>query len=325
MTVSRVINEHPAVKEATRSRVQHAISELGFRPNRAARALAASADPSVTVLTSNTTLYGRAALLQGIEEAARAVGMTVGIAVIASARPADIQAAIDRTCAPTAGGVIVIAYDLAGVRALRAVPAGIPVAAAVEATNTHDTRRFPTVMFDDRAAAQTATAYLLGLGHRTVHHLAVPSSTSIGARLRGWRAALQAAGAVVPEVVEAGWSAESGSRAARALAEDPQVTAVLCGNDDLALGTLHAMRAAGRSVPEQVSVIGFDDVPQAAYYSPALTTVRLDFVGLGRDCLTLLRHTLDPTTSVTLVAAPPELIVRGSTAAPPSGTPRRRR
>jgi DNA-binding LacI/PurR family transcriptional regulator len=318
MTVSRVINEHPAVKEATRSRVQYAIRELGFRPNRAARALAASTDPSVTVLTSNTTLYGRAALLQGIEEAARAVGMTVEIAIIDSARPADVQATIDRTCAPNAGGVIVIAYDLAGVRALRAVPAGIPLAAAVEITNTHDARRIPTVTFDDQVAAQDATSYLLELGHRTVHYLAVPSSTSIGARLRGWRGALQAAGAAVPEVVEAGWSAESGYRAALALAADPSVTAVLCGNDDVALGTLHAMREAGRSVPEDVSVIGFDDVPQSAYYAPPLTTVRLDFVGLGRDCVTLLRHTLDPAASASLVAAVPELVVRASTAAPAS-------
>ena len=100
------------------------------------------------------------------------------------------------------------------------------------------------------------------------------------------------------------------------LAADRDVTAVLCGNDDLALGVLRALSVAGRPVPERVSVVGFDDTPAAAFYAPPLTTVRLDFVGLGRDCFALLQHVADPHGAPPArVAASPELIVRETTAA----------
>ena len=120
MTVSRVINGRPGVRESTRQRVLGAIRTLDYRPSRAARDLSRGRTRSVTVMTSNTTLYGRAALLQGVEEAARAAGFHVDIGVLDSPRPAAIEAAIDRSCDPISGGVIVIAFDLAGVRALRA-------------------------------------------------------------------------------------------------------------------------------------------------------------------------------------------------------------
>jgi DNA-binding LacI/PurR family transcriptional regulator len=141
-----------------------AIRELDFRPNRAARALSPGTSRTVTILTSNTTLYGRAAILHGVEEAARAAGFPVG----------------------------------AGIRALRAVPAGIPVVAALEVTDTQDRKRYPSVTLDDRTAAQNATRDLLDLGHQTVHHVAIPSSTDAGARMQGWRAALKAAGVEPP-------------------------------------------------------------------------------------------------------------------------------
>ena len=316
MTVSRVINGSPDVRDSTRERVLEAIRALEYRPSRAARDLSRGRTRSVTVMTSNTTLYGRAALLQGVEEAARAAGFHVDIGVLDSPRPAAIEAAIDRSCDPISGGVIVIAFDLAGVRALRALPPGIPAVAAVEINNLSDSRRYPSVALDDRAAAYTATQHLLDLGHRTVHHVSIPSSTNSSARLHGWRSALRNAGAVVPQPVPGGWTPLLGYQAGQRLAADPEVTAVLCGNDDLALGVIRALREAGRPVPERVSVIGFDDTPAAAFYAPPLTTVRLDFVGLGRDCFALLQQVADPHGKPPAqTAAAPELIVRETTAA----------
>lgn len=306
-TVSRVLNGHPGVKEATRQRVLGGIRELDYRPSQAARALSSGRSRSLTVITSDTTLYGRAATLRGIEEAARSAGYSVGICVLESEQAQAIQAAIDLSCDPTAVGVIVIAYDLAGIRALRAIPSGIPVAAALEVTDSDDAQRFSSVTLDDRAAAATATRYLLDLGHRTVHYVAAPTSTGVSGRTEGWRSALKSAGTQIPAPARAGWSPESGYRAGRALAADPEVTAVLCANDDLALGVLHAMHEAGRAVPAGVSVVGFDDIPQSAHFTPPLTTVRLDFVGLGRECFTLL------TNEGSAIASQPELIVRGST------------
>jgi DNA-binding LacI/PurR family transcriptional regulator len=318
MTVSRVINGHPSVSAATRQRVLATIRELGFRPSRTARDLSLGRSRSVVVMTSNTTLYGRAALLQGVEEAARAAGFHVTIGMLDSPRVADVRAAVDRLCDSTSGGAIVIAFDLPGVRALRAVPPGVPVVAALEVNDTRDSQTFTSTSLDDRVAAAMATRYLLDLGHHTVHHVAVPSSTRSSARVKGWRTALRQAGAPVPEVVWAGWTARSGYEAARHLAADGRVTAILCGNDDVALGVLHALREAGRAIPEAVSVVGFDDVPSAAFFAPPLTTVRLDFVGLGRDCFALLHHVLHPEkTPAVPVAGPPQLIVRETTGPAP--------
>jgi DNA-binding LacI/PurR family transcriptional regulator len=322
MTVSRVINGNVGVSEPTQRRVLEAIHRLDFRPSRVARELSLGRSRSVTVMTSDTTLYGRAALLHGVEEAARATGFHVSIGVLDSAAPAAVQAAVDRACDATSGGVIVIAFDLAGVRALRAVPAGTPVVAALEIRDDFDRRKYPSVALDDRTAATDATQHLLDLGHRTVHYLGLPSSTTSSAREQGWRAALRRAGAPIPDAVAAGWTAASGYEAAQRLATDRGVTAILCGNDDVALGALHALREAGRPVPGNVSVVGFDDTPSAAFYAPPLTTVRLDFVGLGRDCFALLNHELDPVGDrPALTAATPELIVRETTG--PAPRPRR--
>ena len=136
--------------------------------------------------------------------------------------------------------------------------------------------------------------------------------------MTGWRRALESAGRPVPEPVTAGWLPVDGYEAGRAVAADPGVTSVLCGNDDLAAGMLRALRESGRRVPEDVSVVGFDDAPVSGFLSPALTTVRLDFVGLGRDCFQLLRQEMDPgSPRLPRLAAAPELVVRDSTAPPP--------
>jgi DNA-binding LacI/PurR family transcriptional regulator len=322
MTVSRVVNGQAGVSDETRRRVLEAISELGYRPSRAARELSRGRGRSVTVLTSNTTLYGRAALLRGIEQAAGAAGYHVEIGVLESSHPPAVAAAVDRSCAPTVGGVIVIAFDLAGTRALGAVPAGVPLVAALEVDDVKNRRPHRSLALDDRTAAFDATRYLLALGHRTVHHVSIPSSTRTSARMRGWRDALRRSGVEPPRPVAGGWTPRSGSEAGRALAADPAVTAVLCGNDDLALGVLHALREAGRDVPRDVSVIGFDDTPAAPFYPPPLTTVRLDFVGLGRDCFALLRHAIDPgETPPAPTAATPELVIRQTTGPAPVTAP----
>jgi DNA-binding LacI/PurR family transcriptional regulator len=312
-TVSRVINGNASVKEETRERVQEAIRTLGFRPNVAARALASGDNRSLTVVTSNTTLYGYAATLQGIEEAARAEEFSVGICVLESERKEHVQAAVNRAVDSSAA-LIVIAYDSAGVLALDAAPTGHPVAAAVEAPAGPPRDTPPSVWIDDAEAASEATWYLLGLGHRTVHYVALPSTTHASRRTAGWRRALEAAGAPVPEPVGAGWDALAGHRAGQRLAQDPEVTAVLCGNDDLALGVLRAMHEAGRSVPGSVSVVGFDNAPQSAFYTPALTTVDLDFVTLGRSCFALLQEVLaDPAASLGhRPVTRPRLVVRES-------------
>ena len=224
-----------------------------------------------------------------------------------------MRAAVDRAV-EASGSVIVIAYDRAGALALEAVPAGYPVAAAVEKPATQPPADRPWVWIDDEAAAHTATRFLLDLGHQTVHYVAIPSSTSSSRRAAGWRSALQDAGVQVPEPVGTGWDAAAGYDAGQRLARDPRVTAILCGNDDLALGVIRAMHEAGRTIPDSVSVVGFDNAPQSQYYTPALTTTDLDFVGLGRACFRQLHGILtDSAAPHPRTVGRPGLIVREST------------
>jgi DNA-binding LacI/PurR family transcriptional regulator len=310
-TVSRVINDHPSVRQSTRELVLATIADLGFRPNRAARALAGGPVQSVTVLTADTTRYGYRAGLQGIEEAARAAGFAVGIRVLDSPDPADVGDAVARAVEP-GGALIVIAYNKAGVEALAAVPPAVPAAAMVGIPEGDDGAGRPWVWLDDRNAAKDATRYLLSLGHRTVHYLAIPSPARTDQRMAGWRAALAEAGAPVPEPALCGWTPRSGYEVGRTLAAAAEVTAVLCGNDDLAVGVMRAMHEAGRAVPGDVSIVGFDDTPEAEFMIPALTTVRQDFTGLGRACFATLLRLLDPDAPAPEPWPEPALIIRES-------------
>ena len=318
-TVSRVINESPSVKSSTRQAVLDTIAQLGFRPNRAARALAGGPVQSVTVLTSNTRLYGFAAALEGIEEATRAAGFALGVRVVESGTPGDVRDAVERAIEP-AGALIVIAYDRSGIAALNAVPPDVPVAAIVETPPGNEAAGKPWVWIDDRKAAGDVTNFLLGLGHETVHYVSIPIQTTVSQRMLGWRSALETAGVTVPKPLQGGWEPQSGCEMGQRLARDPKVTAVLCGNDDLAFGVMRAMHKAGRAIPDDVSIVGFDDTPLSAFYTPALTTVRQDFVALGRMCFAKLLSLLDASANVVLDGSPwpqPELIIRESAGPPP--------
>ncbi|MDI6103676.1 LacI family DNA-binding transcriptional regulator [Actinoplanes sp. NEAU-A12] len=317
-TVSRVLNESPRVRPDTRRLVLDAIDRLGYRPNRAARALGLGRANAVTVVTSDTMLYGYASTLRGIEEAARQTGMAVGVRVVESDRPADVRQTVEHVSDQGAGGVVVIAFDAAGAQVLRELPAGVSAVAATEAGGIPGCER-TMIFLDERQAAADATRHLLSLGHRTVHHVAIPSETGRSARQVGWRDALESAGVAVPEILPVDWSPGSAYTAGRRLAADRDVTAVLCGNDDAALAVRRALYEAGRDVPGDVSVVGFDDVPGVAYWTPALTTVRMDFVGLGRACLAALLD--EPGGDPRPGAAPeaPRLVVRESSAPPSRG------
>jgi DNA-binding LacI/PurR family transcriptional regulator len=163
--------------------------------------------------------------------------------------------------------------------------------------------------------ARHATEHLLGLGHATVHHVRGPMDwVDAAGRVRGWSEALHAAGAFRVEPLIGDWSAAGGYAAGRKLAEDPAVTAVFAANDQTALGVLRAMYDAGRHVPDDVSVVGFDDTSESAYFVPALTTIRQDFAEVGRRCVNLLLGLVEGTVGPRHAVVPAELVVRETTA-----------
>jgi len=189
----------------------------------------------------------------------------------------------------------------------------------IAAPDNKEVPRRPSVWIDEYAAAMDATSYLLGLGHKTVHHLSIPTWTGKTRRMSGWLAALKQACVPAPKPMHGGWSADWGYEAGQKLAGDAKVTAVLCGNDDIALGVMRAMHEAGRHVPNEVSIVGFDDVPFARFYTPALTTVRQDFKALGKACFATLMSFVDPRHATERLELPEARLVVRESAGPPGG------
>jgi DNA-binding LacI/PurR family transcriptional regulator len=308
-TVSRVLNASPHVRADTRARVEEAMRKLAYRPNRVARALVTGRSRALGVVSFDTTLFGPASTLAGIERAAHDAGYSVSIASLAALTATDVHGAIDRLREQGVDGVLVIAPLQSAARALHRLPAGLPVV-ATEAGTQDD---IPLVAVDQRAGAAAATAHLLALGHATVWHVSGPPDwLEAQDRVAGWRETLASAGAEVPPVLRGDWSARSGYALARVLPAD--ATAVFAGNDQMALGVLRALRELGRMVPDDVSVVGFDDIPEAAYFTPPLTTVRQRFDEVGRRALLALVAQIDGAarTGVRTTIAP-ELVVRRST------------
>ncbi|WNM43149.1 LacI family DNA-binding transcriptional regulator [Micromonospora halotolerans] len=315
-TVSRVLNGHPNVREQTRLRVQAAIVELGYRPNRAARALVTGRSQVIGVVAQNTTLYGPASLLAALEQTAAEEGFAVTVGSVRNLDQVSISEAVERHLAHRVAGIVVIAPVESAGEALEHLPKDVPLV-----TVDGDPRRpVPLVTVDQVAGARAATQHLLDAGHRTVWHVSGPADWFDSAgRIEGWRDALRAAGAEVPPLVPGDWSAASGYRCGQMLARMPEVTAIFTANDHLALGVLRALHEHGRRVPDEISVVGFDDVPEAAYFIPPLTTVRPDFDAVARASLDLLLAQIESGAVGELrQTIAPTLISRQSVARPPA-------
>ncbi|MET9503400.1 LacI family DNA-binding transcriptional regulator [Streptomyces sp. NPDC006622] len=322
-TVSRVFNDEQYVSSDVRRRVLEAAEQLGYRRNNAARALASGRTRSIGVVTLGTALYGPASLLMGVERAVRDTGYALRVVNTMEGDPAGIAGAVDSLLDQGVDGIVISEpideEDTDSEVSLRVdVPVlvlGAPSAVAA-----------PTVLTAGDGAdmmARTATEHLLDLGHVTVHHLAGPQRWFAARdRLDGWRATLTAHGRDVPPVAEGDWSAASGYRAGRELARDTTVTAVFAANDDMAIGLIRALAEAGRRVPEDISVVGFDDVPVAAYVTPPLTTVRQPFDTVAQEGLKRLVHAVENPAADPLPSSDPpvDLVVRASTAPPPDRT-----
>jgi DNA-binding LacI/PurR family transcriptional regulator len=315
-TVSRVINGSPHVRPETRERVTAAMQELGYRPNPVARALVTGRSKMLGVVSFDTTLYGPASTLFGIERAAHEAGYFTIVASLEALDRSSVVDAVDRLRRQGVEGILVIAPHAQAGEALLHAPTDVPLVAA-EAGPEHGA---PVVAVDQVAGAVSATRHLLELGHRTVWHISGPRDF-IEARQRreGWHTTLTNAGAETPEPLVGDWSPQAGYDLGRRLSADPAITAVFVANDQMALGLLRAIHEAGRDVPGDLSVVGFDDIPEAAYFLPPLTTVRQDFIEMGRRSLRMLLRTIETGRRASAEPlVPPELVVRGSTGPAPA-------
>ncbi len=313
MTVSRVLNDPDSVTSKTRARVVAAIRELDYHPNFAARTLVTGRSKTLGVVALDSTLYGPASTLYGIESAARDSEYGISIVSLRVPNRVSIAEAVERLRAHGVEGIIVIAPHVAAVRALQYVPKHLPIIATQGAPGGP----VPGAAVDQHAGARLAVEHLLALGHRTVHHIAGPVEWfEARERERGWRDTLEDAGTAVTPVLRGDWSPRAGYELGRKLTGEKDLTAVFIANDQMALGVLRAFSEAGVSVPHDVSIVGFDDAPEAEFFSPPLTTVRQDFIELGRRTVRLLLASIDGEDHPTLRSVPPELVVRQSTRAP---------
>lgn len=310
MTVSRVLSGHPNVTAATAERVRSAVDALGYRANLAARTLAGGRSRVLGAISVQPETWGPSRTVFGIELAAQAAGHIVSFRTIRDPSVDAMRSTLQDLVAMHAEGVIVVARVGAAIDALSEIDAGIPILI------TYPTTSLPlAVGIDQEVGARLATRHLAELGHRRIAHVRGPHGwIDADERAVGWRKELKARSCTGRTIV-GDWTPASGYAAGCELASDPSVTAAFVANDQMALGVLLALHEAGRSVPGDISIVGFDDVAEAGYFIPPLTTVRQDFTELGRMSVERMLGVVEGG-EADQVAITPSLVERASTAPP---------
>jgi len=312
-TVSRVINGVERVSPATRLKVEAAIDELGFSPNAIARFMARGRTHLLACISPNLTDFTFASLIEGAESEARQHGYFV---ITASAPCAeDFNLLVEQLFSSRQAEGLVVINPYADER-YQNLPAHIPTVflGARPRDNEAD-----AVYLDEENAGSQAARHLLALGHRRIAAITGPKIEDCAQdRCAGYAAELRAAGIDPQEewMYEGDWSATSGYQAIEHfLSRRLDFSAVFAQNDRMAVGAIRALRDAGRSVPEDISVMGFDDIPLASYFDPPLTTIRQDIPYSGQQAVRLLMRRIEaPEAPPQTVLVPAELVVRQSTA-----------
>jgi DNA-binding LacI/PurR family transcriptional regulator len=314
MTVSRVLNGHPNIRESTRERVLQAIDEMNYTRSSIARALATRRAMRIGVLVDGPVQYGPNSTLRALESAARDVGYAVSAFSVSDDEDSQIDTGVVELVTQGVDALCVIAPRASSLDLLRKQSTGLPTIVI----KAEQDAAWHTVAVDQRAGATLAVTHLLELGHRTIAHLAGPLDW-YDARERdgGWRDALALAGLPIPPSVAGDWTSDFGYEYGRT-ADVEGVTAIFAANDQMALGLVHGLSERGLEVPRDISVVGFDDLPDARHFLPPLTTVRQDFAALGTLALQQIIAAIEGEDALQHDLIDPRLIVRGSTSAPRS-------
>jgi len=321
-TVSRVLNDHPSVRPQTRERVLAAIAELGYRRNSAARALVTARTTTVGLLTSGSTHFGPAHMVQAIEVALRRERYYVTTASLDGPDRASATEALEHLVDQGVEGVVAVAPIVEVARVVDDLRPPCPVVVAAARRELPDDVHAQYVYADQWLGAQLATEHLLNLGHTHLVHLAGPMSWfDARERADAFEETARARGAATQVLAAGGWSARRGYELGLRLASQVRAvdgpTAFFAGNDLMAIGLVRALWESGLRVPDDASVVGFDDVEGSAYLVPSLTTVRQPFEAVGRAAVRALLEawrTPDEKALAPVAAVmPPELMVRGST------------
>lgn len=313
MTVSRVLNGHPNIRPATRQRVLDVIEELDFRPNSAARALATQRTQRIGVIVDTSIESGPASTLRGLEFAARASGYSVTSVAMQDDASLTPERVVGDLVAEGVDALCIVAPRSSSVSALRRITIDVPVLVIKAAKDPN----FLTVSVDQQLGTTLAVDHLVSLGHRDILHLAGPLDwLDARGRERAFHGRIEQWGFKMRPIVVGDWTADFGYDYAAGLSGMPEYTAMFVANDEMALGVIHGFHDRGIRVPDDVSVVGFDDLPVARHFIPPLTTVRQDFHALGAKAMEVLRAALEGRDIPQRSKIPSELVVRSSTAPP---------
>jgi DNA-binding LacI/PurR family transcriptional regulator len=312
-TVSRVINGMPNIKDSTRQRVEAAIKELGYRPNTAARALVTRKSSTIGIISTESGLYGPSSIHRTVEDAARQAGYFAGSVSLSTVTTQSLTDAIDHLLRQSVEGIVMIAAQYEALDVIHHYDPGVPL---VVVEGDLSKAKF-AVGVDQYRGAYEATSHLLGLGHTAIAHVRGPLEwTEAEARRQGWEAALRDAGQELGPLYLGDWNPRSGYIAGQQLVSEGGPTAVFVANDQMAIGLMHALHEHGIAVPDDMSIVGFDDTPETEFLNPPLTTVRQNFKDVGRRAIDVLHAAILGESEDLPRLIEPELILRASTSAP---------
>lgn len=313
MTVSRALNGHPIMRDDTRRRVLEAVEKLNYTRSPIARALVTKRSMRIGVLLHGQVNHGPNTTLRAFERAARRHGYAVTSVSIDDEDQRPIETGVIELVTQGVDAVGIIAMRPTSLARIRKYTADLPVIVEMDEPQAG----LLNAAYDQTQGTGRAVEHLIALGHRSIRHLAGPLDWHVAeARATAWRSTLARKGLPVVGPAEGDWSSDSGYAYARN-ADLGDATAIFVANDQMALGVLHGLRERGLRVPEDISVVGFDDVPEARHFSPPLTTVRQDFTELGELMLTDLLASIEGRPSPDRGLLESTLVVRESTAPAP--------
>jgi len=316
-TVSRVVNGMPDVANTTRERVLKVMNETGYRPNVTARQLVSQRSSVVGVVTFGTGLYGPTQIMVNLEQSVKEIGWSVMFCGIEQESADEIRRAVKELCSHQVGGVLIHLPLEIDLQHLQDVCRNLPFVAI----DSDFGFRAHSVFVHQELGSCLVTRCLISLGHTKIAYLRAPLIWRASRlRFRGFLKELKASNLKPGPIIEADWSARGGFEAVRALlsTECAEFTALIAANDQMALGGIRAFEEAGMHVPAKVSVAGFDDIPEAGFLRPPLTTVKQDFASLGRLSVQCLLDQLDyPKRRPRNRTIRPTLVERQSTASAP--------
>ncbi|MBT2513803.1 LacI family DNA-binding transcriptional regulator [Arthrobacter sp. ISL-30] len=307
-TVSRVLNGHPSVSASVRERVETVIEELGYRRNVAARSLVTRRSRTVGVLATELVQYGPSRTLLGLESAARDADYFVSIATVRDVSIKSVREALNHLGDQSVDGIVVVVPHPGILEALSLIEHSFPVVTATSATGGP----LGSAAVNQRLGARMAVQHLIELGHTRIGHVSGPMNWFDAVeRVEGWREALTEAGLQADILIQGDWTAERGYEAGLSLGSS-DASAFFIANDQMALGFLRGVQECGLRVPDDVSIVGYDDQPDAGFFYPPLTTVKQDFEELGRRSIKALLEQLDSGTIPPKQMIDPAIVVRAS-------------